>query len=341
MLVIRSHAMAAEEFLILDEKELRACVALDAAALAAIESAFAQMARGEADVPAPMGIVVPEREGEVHIKSAYLRGHDGFAVKIASGFWRNAAEGLPVSSGMMLLLDARTAFPLALLLDNGYLTEVRTALAGAIAAKYLAPEVVRTVGVIGAGMQARMQVEALRLTRAFECVRVWARRAEAAQGYAQEISAKLGVEVRAAASSREVVRDSDLVITTTPARQPLVTAADMHPGLHITAMGSDGPGKQELDPQVLARADLVACDRRSQCERLGELQHAAAAGVDTSKMRIVELGQVIAGAQPGRTSEQQVTVCDLTGVGVQDTAIASLAYAKARARGLGRTFRSA
>lgn len=330
--------MAAGEFLILNEKELRACVALDAAALAAVESAFAQMARGEAEVPAPMGIVVPEREGEVHIKSAYLRGHDGFAVKIASGFWRNAAEGLPVSSGMMVLLDARTAFPQALLLDNGYLTEVRTALAGAIAAKYLAPATVRTVGVIGAGMQARMQAEALRLTRAFERVRVWARRPEAAQDYAAEMSAKLGVEVRAAASIAEVVRESDVVITTTPARQPLVMAADVHPGLHITAMGSDGPGKQELDPLVLARADLVVCDRRAQCERLGELQHAGAAGLDASKLPIVELGEVITGAKPGRTGAPQITVCDLTGVGVQDTAIASLAYAKARARGLGRLF---
>jgi ornithine cyclodeaminase len=328
--------MAAAEFLILNEKEIRECVAMDAEALAAVEAGFAQMARGEAEVPPPMGIVVPEREGEVHIKSAYLRGHDGFAVKIASGFWRNAAEGLPVSSGMMVLLDARTAFPLALLLDNGYLTEVRTALAGALAAKYLARETVRTVGVIGAGMQARMQVEALRLVRRFERVLVWARRPEAAQGYAEEMRGKLGVEVRATANAVEVVRACDVVITTTPAREPLVMAADVLAGLHITAMGSDGPGKQELDPQVLQRADLVVCDRRSQCERLGELQHAAGAGIDVSRLRTVELGDVIVGRAPGRTSAEQVTVCDLTGVGVQDTAIASLAYRKARARGLGR-----
>lgn len=332
--------MASSGFLILNEAELRACVAMDAESLAAVESGFAQMARGEAEVPAPMGIVVPEREGEVHIKSAYLRGHDGFAVKIASGFWRNAAEGLPVSSGMMVLLDARTAFPLALLLDNGYLTDVRTALAGALAAKYLAREVVRTVGVIGAGMQARMQVEALRLARRFERVLVWARKPEAAQRYAEDMRARLGVEVRAAASIAEVVRESDVVITTTPAREPLVMAADVHAGLHITAMGSDGPGKQELDAQVLARAEVVACDRRSQCERLGELQHAAAAGIDVSRLRIVELGDVIIGRASGRSDERQVTVCDLTGVGVQDTAIASLAYTRARTQGLGRALRS-
>lgn len=332
--------MTTGHFLILQEAEVRACVAMDAAALAAVESAFARMARGEADVPPPMDIAVPERDGEVHVKSAYLRGLPGFAVKIASGFWRNAAEGLPVSSGMMVLLDAKRGAPLALLLDNGYLTEVRTALAGALAAKYLARETVRTVGVIGAGMQARMQVEALRLVRRFDRVVVWSRTAERAQSYAQEMCGKLGVEVTAAASAAEAARQSDVVITATPARAPLLMAADAHPGLLIIAMGSDGPGKQELDPQVLARADLIACDRVSQCQRLGELQHAAVAGIDPGKLPVVELSEIVAGMRRGRTSEQQFIVADLTGVGVQDTAIAVLAYEKARARGLGQAFRS-
>ena len=327
--------MAATDFLVLSESDIRACVRMDAESLAAVEQGFAQMARGQAEVPPPMGIAVPERDGEVHVKSAYLRGHAGFAVKIATGFWRNAAEGLPTASGLMVLLDAKTGFPLALLLDNGYLTEVRTALAGAMAAKYLARETMQTVGVIGVGVQARMQVEALRLARRFGRVLAYGRKPEAVQRYAEEMRAKLGVEVTAAASIAEVVRQSDVVITTTPAREPLVMAADLHPGLHITAMGSDGPGKQELDPQVLARADLVVCDRRSQCEQLGELQHAEAAGLVGAKMRIVELGELAAENKPGRTGEQQITVCDLTGVGVQDTAIAVLAYAKARAAKLG------
>lgn len=330
--------MPASSFLILNEAEIRDCVGMDAESLAAVESGFVQMARGQAEVPPPMGIAVPERDGEVHVKSAYLRGHAGFAVKIASGFWRNAADGLPVSSGMMVLLDAQTGFPLALLLDNGYLTEVRTALAGAMAGKYLARAEVRTVGVVGAGMQARMQVEALRLVRKFDRVLVWARKPEAARRYAEEMRGKLGISVTAAPSLAEMVRQSHAVITATPAREPLVMTADLHPGLHITAMGSDGPGKQELDAQVLARADVVVCDRRAQCERLGELQHAVAAGLDVSKMRIVELGDVAAGKQAGRTREEQITVCDLTGVGVQDTAIAVLAYSKARAAQKGTTF---
>lgn len=332
--------MAASEFLVLTETEIRDCVRMDADSLAAVEAGFTAMARGLAEVPPPMGIPVPERGGEVHVKSAYIRGLRGFAVKIATGFWRNAERGLPASSGMMILLDAETGFPLALLLDNGYLTDVRTALAGAIAAKHLARSEVRAAGVVGTGVQARMQMEALQLVRPFERVLVWGRNPQSAQAYATEMTAKLGVEVAAAASVADVVRQCDVVVTTTPAREPLLTAADLHPGLHITAMGSDGPGKQELDPQVLARADLLVCDRKSQCAHLGELQHALAAGLLNEASPVTELGEIAAGSRPGRTSDAQITVCDLTGVGVQDTAIAMLAYDRAVARKLGKPFRS-
>jgi len=332
--------MAATEFLVLNEAELRECVRMDAESLAAVEVGFTAMARGQADVPPPMGIAVPERGGEVHVKSAYLRGLRGFAVKIASGFWRNAERGLPASSGMMVLLDAETGFPLALLLDNGYLTDVRTALAGAIAAKYLARREVRMAGVVGTGVQARMQMEALQLVWPFKRALVWGRNAAAAKTYAAEMSARLGVEVTASESVADVVRQSDVVVTTTPAREPLVMATSLHAGLHITAMGSDGPGKQELDPQVLARADILVCDRRSQCAQLGELQHALATGVLSAASPVTELGEITAGSKPGRTSDAQITVCDLTGVGVQDTAIATLAYDLAIARKLGQPFRS-
>jgi len=332
--------VAASEFLVLNEAEIRECVRMDAESLAAVEAGFTAMARGLAEVPPPMGIAVPERGGEVHVKSAYIRGLRGFAVKIASGFWRNAERGLPASSGMMVLLDAETGFPLALLLDNGYLTDVRTALAGAIAANNLARKEVRAAGVVGAGVQARMQIEALQLVRRFERVLVWGRNAAKVQAYAAEMSAKLGVDVQAAASVAEVVGESDLVVTTTPAREPLVLATHLHAGLHITAMGSDGPGKQELDPQVLARADLLVCDRRAQCAQLGELQHALGAGELNAASPVTELGEITAGSKPGRTSNTQITVCDLTGVGVQDTAIATLAYDRAVARKLGQPFRS-
>ncbi len=323
--------MAQTDFLLLNEKEIRSCVGLDLEALAAVEDGFTRLARGEAILPAPIGIDVPERHAEIHVKTAYVKGLDGFALKIASGFYKNPELGLPVSSGLMLLLSAATGRPQALLLDNAYLTEIRTALAGAIAAKHLAKRKIETVGVVGAGMQARFQVQALKLVREFRRVLVYARKQEAVDSYIKDVSSTLGVEVVSAQSISDLVRASDVVVTATPAREPLVFENDLHPGIHITAMGSDGPGKQELDPGVLARAHRVVCDSKSQSARLGEMQQARL----RDDAAPVELGQVTAGLEPGRRDDSEITVCDLTGLGVQDTAIAVYAFAKASARGLG------
>ena len=320
--------------LLLNEEQIRQCVQLDRRALDAIEKAFVSLSRGEAVVPSPLEFHLADRNGEVHVKSAYLRGLPSYAIKVASGFYGNAAQGLPTSSGLVVVLSAETGFPQALLLDNGYLTDVRTALAGAIAAKYLARQNVETVGIIGAGIQARFQLQALLLVRKFRNVVVYARNAEAGRKYADEMSRVTKAELLPVSSISELMRRSDLVVTTTPSRQPLIKASDLHPGLHITAMGSDLPGKQELEPAVLARADILACDQIAQCAKAGELQHALAAKT-VEKGKAVEVGEVIAGTKPGRQNDSQITVCDLTGIGVQDTAIAMLAYDQARARGLG------
>ncbi len=321
--------------LVLSEREIRECVGADQRALAAVEEGFTRLARGDVIVPAPMGIDVPERGGEIHIKTAYVRGLDCFAVKIASGFTGNAALGLPGASGMMVLCSAETGHPQALLLDNGYLTDLRTGIAGAIAAKYLAREKIGTVGVVGTGIQARFQLRALRLVRQFRRVLVYGRTPESVRKYVAEMSPELRVEVIPVGSISELVRQSDVVVTTTASRAPLVMADDLHEGLHITAVGSDGPGKQELDPKVLARADRLVCDLKSQCFRLGELQHGLGAGTINERSEIAELGDLTTGRKPGRTNDREITVCDLTGVGVQDTAIAVFADREARQRSLG------
>jgi ornithine cyclodeaminase len=252
-------------------------------------------------------------------------------VKVASGFYRNVDRGLPSSNGLVIVFSAETGAPLAILLDNGYLTEIRTALAGAIAAKHLARARIRAVGVLGSGSQARYQVRALRLVREFEEVLVWGRRREAAESCANDLRAALGVTARAVPTASEVVRGSDVVITATAARSPLVGADDLHEGLLIVAMGSDGVGKQELDARVFARASRIVCDLKSQCFRLGELQHALAAGIlDERSPAVVELGELTSGRAPGRRDDQEIAICDLTGVGVQDTAIAMFALEQAR-----------
>ncbi len=321
--------------LILNENELRRCATMNDQALGAVEQAFTWLAQDKVNMPPIMHVEVADHHGDVDIKSAYVSGLDQFAVKLASGYFENVKRGLPSSSAMMVLFHADTGFCAAVLLDNGYLTDLRTGLAGAVAAKYLAPERVTTVGVVGTGAQARYQIECLKLVRDFERLLVFGRDAGRRNAYQESMSERLGMRVEAAPSIEALVNSSDLVVTTTPSREALVQADWLHPGLHVTAMGSDLAGKQELAPEVLTRADLLVCDRRSQCAAMGELQHAIAAGVINEDADILELGSITSGRHPGRSSAEQVTVCDLTGTGVQDTAIAALAYARAREMGLG------
>lgn len=317
--------------LILDEAQLRACVRIDASTLDQVETAFTWLAEDRVSMPPVMHIEV-DHQSDVDIKGAYVRGLDAFAVKIASGFFGNFTHGLPNASGMVVLLSAKTGFCECVFLDNGYLTDLRTGLAGAVAGKHLAPKRVDTVGVIGAGAQARYQVESLCLVRDFERVLVAGRIRQRVQDYCDEMTQRLGIEVAPAASREELVRESQLVVTTTQAKESLIEAAWVHQGLHITAMGSDLPGKREIDPQILAMADKVVCDSHPQCVIGGELQHAETAGLDIS---VTELGAITSGRVKGRERDEQITVCDLTGTGVQDTAIALQAYRQAVAQDMG------
>jgi ornithine cyclodeaminase len=324
---------------ILTERELAECVALDADAVDCIEGCFRTLATDEVAMPPILRLDIPEHHGEVDVKTAYLPGVPSFAIKISPGFFDNPKLGLPSVNGLMLLLSARTGLVEAVLLDNGYLTNVRTAAAGAVAAKWLARRDARSAGVLGAGVQAKLQLEALKLVRAIERALVWARDPAKAKAFAETAAAALDLEVAVAPSAEELVRESDIVVTATPSTTPLIEADWLQPGQHVTAMGSDAEHKNELAPDVIARTRYV-CDRQSQSAVLGELHHAIAAGAVPADARFPELGQVIAGQEPGRTSDRDITVCDLTGTGAQDTAIATLAAQRARARGAGTSFRA-
>ena len=311
---------------VLNEADLRHVVGVNDAALAAVEDAFSCLQRGEVDMPPIMHISAEDKNGDIDVKSAYVKGMPYIAIKIASGFYNNPLRGLPAGGAMMVLLDAETGFCEAVLLDNSFLTDLRTGLAGAVAAKYLAPSQVETVGVIGTGVQARYQVECLALLRSFKKVIVWGRSVDKARSYAAEMEKTHGLEVELAASPDEVVRNSQVVITATASNQALVTAEALHDGLHITAVGSDFPGKQELAADVFTRADLLVCDRLDQCRTNGEIQHLVSGNELPAGLDIVELGELTTGLRSGRESDQEISICDLTGTGVQDTAIANLAY---------------
>jgi ornithine cyclodeaminase len=291
--------------------------------VSAMEAAFVAYSEGRAVIPPVGELQLSDPPGDVHLKYGYLRGGRHYVVKIASGFYDNPKLGLPSSNGLMLLFDQQTGSPRAVLLDEGRLTDLRTAAAGAVAAKHLGPTTVSAVGIVGAGIQARLQLQALEAITPCRIAWVWARRPEAAEEYVADLSPR-GWEVRVASSVSQLLQHSNLVVTTTPSTEALVCGEDVRPGTHITAVGSDTESKRELDTELVRGADCVVGDSLPQCRTRGEIARAVAEGFDPGCAQ--ELGAVIAGTSSGRDSDQQVTVADLTGVAVQDLAIAEAIY---------------
>ena len=290
--------------------------------LASIEDGFRAYSDGRVVVP-PVGEMLMQK-GEVHIKYGYVKGEDSYVVKIASGFYGNPDLGLPSSNGLMLLFSQQTGELLSVLLDEGHLTDVRTALAGAIAAKHLAPGKVDRIGILGTGTQARLQLEYLQQVTSCREVCVWGRSAHKLRAYCSEMEAK-GFSIEPTSRPGDLAKNCNLIICTTPSDQPLLFWKDIRPGTHITAVGSDTPQKQELDPWILKNAHVVVGDSLEQCELRGEIHQALKAGL-LDRRKLLELGNVISGASPGRSSDHQVSIADLTGVAIQDIRIAGAVY---------------
>ena len=285
-----------------------------------IEEGFAAYSDGRVVVPPVGEMSFSAPPGDTHIKYGYIRGDDTFVVKIASGFYQNPRHGLPSNSGLMLVFSQRTGLLQTILLDEGYLTDVRTAVAGTIAAKYLAPSEIEAIGVFGTGIQARLQVLQLRTLTGCRRVVAWGRSRKSREAYSDALEQE-GFSVVTTGKAEEVTAVCNLIVTATPAAAPLLYADQIRPGTHITAVGSDTPSKQELDPAILAKADLVVADSIPQCLERGEIAKALVAGT-LQKNRIIELGEIVSGRAQGRTTPDQVTVADLTGVAVQDIQIA-------------------
>lgn len=316
-----------DEIRILHEDQLRARLGLDAATVDVVEGAFAALAGGGVEMPPILSMHMAQVNGEVDVKTAFVPGLPGFAVKISPGFFDNPARGLPSTSGLMVVLSSQTGRVQAVLLDNGYLTDLRTAAAGAVAARHLAPEAATRAAIFGAGLQAKMQLRALRLVRPIREAVIWARDPARATALAAELGDE-GLAVRAEPDPAAAAAFGDIIVTTTPATAPILQGDWLRPGQHVTAMGSDQAGKNELHPACLARADLYVADRLAQTRLLGELRAALEAGITGPALADPpELGQVITGRRPGRTAADQITIADLTGTGVQDTAIATHALA--------------
>lgn len=314
---------------ILTEKDLREIIKLDIKTIDCVEAAFAALATKPVAMPPILRLDIPESRGEVDVKTAYVPGLDSFAIKISPGFFDNPKIGLPSLNGLMILLSAHTGLIEALLLDNGYLTDLRTAAAGAVAARYLSRDDASIATIFGAGMQAKLQLQALLLVRPIQSVRIWARDYNKATLLAKQLTDEHSIEVKSFKNPHEALKRSDIIVTTTPAEQPILYDDWLEKGQHLTAMGSDAEHKNEIDPAVFKRVTYIA-DRLTQTRVLGELHQAIKAGVVKSDASFSELGDVIAGKVKARVNADTITFADLTGTGVQDTAIANLAFKRAK-----------
>ncbi|HNP35350.1 MAG TPA: hypothetical protein PKK10_05810 [Woeseiaceae bacterium] len=293
-----------------------------------IEIGFVLYSDGRVNVP-PVGFLhFDDPPGDVHIKYGSVVGDERYVLKMASAFYKNPDVGKPVSDGLMLVFSQRTGALELILLDECWLTDMRTAAAGAVAAKHLAARVTHTIGIVGTGVQARLQLEFLR--NIVECKRclVWGRNAIKVQGMIEELRRResirdWGLEIQAATNLDTLVSQCNLIVTTTSSDTPLIRADQVRKGTHITAMGADDHGKQELDARLLAMADLVVADSISQCIDHGECSVAVRDGL-IRESSILELGNVIKNPGMGRTREDQITIADLTGVAIQDIQIAKM-----------------
>ena len=290
----------------------------------AIEEGFVAYSRGEVVVPPVGELVFEDPPGDVHIKYGYIKGDDHFVIKVASGFYDNVKLGLPPADGLMLVFSQKTAQLECILLDECHLTNVRTAAAGAVVAKYLAPTRVERIGVFGAGVQGKMQVEALLPVVDCRQVVVWGTGEEELEAYRAAMSG-LGLEIQTTLHSDEIAATCNLIVTATPSHTPLLRAEQIREGTHITAMGSDTREKNELDPEILRIADLVVADSIEQCRVRGEIFHALEAGM-IEDGDILELGKIIVDRTLQRTDDSQITVADLTGVAVQDIQISKAVF---------------
>lgn len=292
--------------------------------LPAIEAGFVAYSQGRAVVPPVGELLFEDPPGDVHIKYGYIQGEPYYVIKIASGFYHNPKLGLPSSNGMMLLFSQKSGEPVSILLDEGRLTDLRTAAAGAIAAKYLAPQTVQRIGVVGAGIQARQQLRFLKQITSCREAMVWGLSQAEMEAYKNEMEPE-GFRIETTLDTTPLAQSCNLIVTVTPSKQPLLRAADIQPGTHITAVGADTPGKQELETELVARADHIVVDSIAQVIERGECQHA----YRTGRIReddLVELGAVIASKAEGRQSPEQITIADLTGVAVQDIQITKAVY---------------
>jgi len=322
--------------IILTESEIRSLVG-HAEAKEAVTDAFRALHDETVTVPEAWHIGMGDGHSEVHCKSAYVHGSSSWIIKVSSTFYANHADGRPALSGLNMLFDSRTGVPTALLMDNGYLTELRTGAAGALSVELLARPDARRVAVVGAGSQARYQLAALATQRDLESVAVVSRSRSGAERLADWWTQHRSCPIEVLDDVEAAVADADIVYTTTPASDPILEGAWLSPGAHVVAVGADSLGKRELDRVVFERAGVVAVDHLEQATALGETRSALEDGA-IRRSDLTTLGRLTVDPAEARVARDQITVADLTGIGAQEAMLGERTLTAAEQQGIGAEF---
>jgi len=328
------------ETLILTDDEVKKLLSLSEV-VEAVESAFKQKGLGRVQMPAKVYLYYRKYDGDLRAMPSFLEDLDLSAVKIVNVHPKNPSKnGLPTVMAVITLIDPSTGAPIAIM-GGTTITDMRTGAAGAVAAKYLAKKDSKVVGLVGAGAQARTQLMALlEMYKTFEEVRVWSRTEETKNKFVVEMQQTYGdvIQVVPATSVRKAVEGADIVVTSTPSRQPLVMNDMVSTGMHINCIGADAVGKEELDPNILKRAKIVV-DDWAQASHSGEINVPLSRGLITKENIWAEIGEIVAGLKPGRQRQDEITIFTSTGLAVQDAVTAKIAYSKALNTKVGRFIR--
>ncbi|MFC4548564.1 ornithine cyclodeaminase family protein [Paenactinomyces guangxiensis] len=304
--------------------------------ISAVEEAYSLFSMNKVKLAPVVSIEVENHHGEMDIKSGYDQSSEIIGVKLAVGYWNNPEKyGLPSGLATIVLLDGRNGIPLAIM-DGGLITDLRTGAAGAVSAKYLARTNSKKVAVLGTGTQARMQILALSCIFDIGEIRIWGRNKEKVQDYIVEMKEKVKTKLIPSDTPKECVQGADIIITTTPSKSPLIEKSWIDKGSHLICIGTDMPGKQEIDPEIFSGATIVV-DSLSQCRERGEIQHALQTGLITEQDIYAEMGDIILGKKPWRNSSEEITIFDSTGLSIQDVSVAKMVLKMAKDRKIGKS----
>jgi len=303
-------------------------------AIEAMKRAFAQLSTGQANVPLRVALDVPRHNGVTLFMPGYLSADDQMAVKIVSVFNDNPSQGLPLIHALVIVVDATTGSPAAVM-DGTYLTALRTGAASGAATDLLARPDAHTAAIFGAGAQGRTQLEAVCAVRPIHQAWVYDVAPRQAAAYAEEMSQRLSLPVRVAETPAQAVRQADVICTATTATSPVFADADVPPGTHVNAVGAYTPHMQEVPPETVLRARVVIDHRESSLAEAGDLLIPIEQGLMTEDHIYAELGEIAAGSKPGRASPDEITLFKSVGVAVQDVAAAGAVLEAARELGLG------